>query len=198
MSFRLILVGPPGAGKGTQATLLAEKLDIEHFSTGEMFRSAIKAGTEFGKLAAEYIEKGNFVPDEVTNGLVREKLASFGERGFLLDGYPRNLAQVEFLDEALAADGYAIDAVIEIDVDDDDVVGRLLKRAEIEHRKDDTEEVIRHRIDVYHEQTAPLIEVYSKRGLVKKIDGNGSIDEVHERIMAQFANGCSANATCED
>lgn len=185
MKARLIMVGPPGAGKGTQAKLIAEKLQIPNISTGAIFRENMAKGTKLGKKAQEYITAGNLVPDEVTDAMVRARLAEPDcAEGFLLDGYPRNLHQVAELDQILADLGMKLDVVVELVIPDDAVVSRLLKRAEIEDRADDTEEVIRHRIEVYHEQTQPLIDVYSEQGLLRGIDGVGEIAEVQERIMA--------------
>ncbi|MFC5281278.1 adenylate kinase [Arcanobacterium canis] len=182
---RLILVGPPGAGKGTQATFISEALSIPAISTGAIFRKNMSEGTELGKKAQEYTSKGNLVPDEITDAMVRDRLAQDdAKNGFLLDGYPRNLAQVDALDAMLAEKGEAIDVVVEIAIPDEDIVGRLLNRAKIEGRADDTEEVIKHRIEVYHAETAPLVDVYAKRGLVLEVDGNGSIEDVTERILS--------------
>ncbi|MDU0968222.1 MAG: adenylate kinase [Actinomycetaceae bacterium] len=182
---RVLLIGPPGAGKGTQAGRLCDTLGIVPLSTGQVFRENISGGTELGKLAQSYMEKGEFVPDQVTNSLVADALHSDRfAAGFMLDGYPRTQAQAEYLDGVLEADGKALDLVIEIDVNEDDLVDRLLKRATIEGRADDTEPVIRHRMEVYKEQTLPLIAFYRDRGLLKVVDGNGTIDEVWERIEA--------------
>lgn len=181
---RLILVGPPGAGKGTQAAFISEALDVPAISTGAIFRKNMSEGTELGKKAQEYTSKGNLVPDEITDAMVRDRLAQpDAANGFLLDGYPRNLAQVDALDAMLAEKGEAIDVVVEITIPDEDIVGRLLNRARLEGRADDTEDVIKHRIEVYHAETAPLVEVYDKRGLVLAVDGNGTIGEVTERIL---------------
>ena len=181
--MRLVLLGPPGSGKGTQATRLKEKLGIAHISTGDMLRAEIAAGTELGKQAKEITASGALVPDELTNRIVEDRLAQTdAQEGFLLDGYPRNLGQVEALDTMLRATGQSLDVVIELVVDTEEVVQRLLKRAEIEGREDDTEEVVRHRMDVYTEQTAPLSEAYDKRGLLERVDGLGEVDEVTARI----------------
>lgn len=184
MKARLIMVGPPGAGKGTQAEVLAKNLDIPTISTGSIFRTHITEGTELGKLAASYIEGGNLVPDEVTDALVKDRLSQKDvQNGFILDGYPRNLHQVEALDQILADLNVSLDAVVELAIPDEIIVGRLLKRAEIENRADDTEEVIRHRIEVYHQETAPLIDVYQKRGTLLRVDGIGTIEEVLARLV---------------
>ncbi|MGV9182555.1 adenylate kinase [Arcanobacterium canis] len=182
---RLILVGPPGAGKGTQATFISEALSIPAISTGAIFRKNMSEGTELGKKAQEYTSKGNLVPDEITDAMVRDRLAQDDAKdGFLLDGYPRNLAQVDALDAMLAEKDEVIDVVVEIALPDEDIVGRLLNRAQLEGRADDTEEVIKHRIEVYHAETAPLVDVYAKRGLVLEVDGSGTIEDVTERILS--------------
>jgi adenylate kinase len=182
--MRLVFLGPPGAGKGTQAKRVADSLSIPAISTGDIFRSNVSSGTELGALAKRYMDAGEYVPDTVTNDMVRARLAEpDAVKGFLLDGYPRTTAQVEVLDTMLAQDGLAIDAVVEITADAEEVVGRLLKRAEIEGRADDTEEVIRRRLEVYAEQTAPLTDVYGARGLVRRVDGTGAVDDVTERIL---------------
>lgn len=181
---RLLIIGPPGAGKGTQAVKIAEKLNIPAISTGDIFRKNIKEETELGKEAKSYIDSGNLVPDSVTNRMVRARLAeSDTASGFLLDGYPRNTAQVGELDSILADMGQEIGQVLLLVADNDELVERLLGRAAKEGRSDDNEEVIRHRLKVYEEETAPLIALYSERGLVTQIDGLGDIDEVTERIM---------------
>lgn len=185
MSVRLVLFGPPGAGKGTQAARICDKLGVPAISTGDIFRSNIKGGTELGRRVVEYTSVGALVPDELTDELVRARLAEpDAAEGFLLDGYPRNLAQVDALDAILADAGRALDVVVEITADADVVVERLLKRAQIEGRVDDTEDVIRHRLEVYADQTAPLSGVYADRGLLVRVDGLGEIDEVTDRLLA--------------
>ncbi|MDY5153454.1 adenylate kinase [Actinobaculum suis] len=181
MAYRLIIVGPPGAGKGTQAKGIAERRGIPAISTGDLFRAHAAAQDELGKLAASYSERGALVPDEVTNRMVAERIAEDDAAGgFLLDGYPRNLAQVDALDEMLGET--KIDAVIMLDVDDDVVVRRLLGRAKQQNRADDTEEVIRHRLEVYHQETQPIVDAYAARGLVVRIDGGAGIAETTQRI----------------
>jgi adenylate kinase len=188
--MRLVLLGPPGAGKGTQAKGLAERLGVPAISTGDIFRANVSSGTELGVLAKQYMDAGEYVPDSVTNDMVRARLAeSDAVGGFLLDGYPRTTAQVEVLDAMLAETGLALDAVVELTADADEVVQRLLKRAEIEGRADDTEEVIRRRLEVYAEQTAPLTELYSARGLVRRVDGMGPVDEVTDRLAKALEDG---------
>ena len=189
MSARLVLLGPPGAGKGTQAVRLAEHLGVPAISTGDIFRANIKGGTELGRTAQEYTARGELVPDSVTNAMVRDRLAQAdAAEGFLLVGYPRNVAQVAELDAILADAGLALDAALEITADADVVVERLLKRAEIEGRADDTEPVIRHRLDVYAEQTAPISGVYAGRDLLVQVDGLGEVDEVTRRLLAALGS----------
>ncbi len=185
---RLLIIGPPGAGKGTQAVKIAEKLNIPAISTGDIFRKNIKEETELGKEAKSYIDSGNLVPDSVTNRMVRSRLAEAdAAEGFLLDGYPRNPAQVTELDAILSDMGQQVDKVLLLVADNDELVQRLLARAAKEGRSDDNEEVIRHRLKVYAEETQPLISLYSQRGLVTEIDGLGEIEEVTSRIMAALA-----------
>ncbi|WP_029290617.1 adenylate kinase [Cellulomonas sp. HZM] len=184
MSARLVLLGPPGAGKGTQAARLAERLGVPAISTGDIFRANIKGGTELGRLAQEYSSRGALVPDEVTNAMVRDRLAADDTaEGFLLDGYPRNVAQVAELDAILADSGLALDRAVEITADPEVVTERLLKRAQIEGREDDTADVIRHRLDVYASETAPISDLYAQRGLLSQVDGIGGVDEVTERLL---------------
>ena len=188
--MRLILMGPPGAGKGTQAKVIAERFGIPAISTGDIFRANVAGRTQLGIEAQRYMDAGEYVPDEVTNGMVRSRLAEADcEPGFLLDGYPRTLAQVDELDGMLAELGWELDAVVVLAADLDELVSRLLHRAEIEGRADDTEDVIRHRQEVYAEQTAPLISVYKERGLVREVDGMGEVDEVTGRIFAELDAG---------
>lgn len=185
MSTRLVLLGPPGAGKGTQAARLAERFGVPAISTGDIFRANIKGGTPLGRTVQEYTSRGALVPDSVTNDMVRDRLAQDDvTEGFLLDGYPRNVAQVDELDVILADAGLTLDLAVEITADPDIVAERLLKRAEIEGRDDDTEDVIRHRLDVYAEETAPIARVYAERGLLVQVDGIGDVDAVTERLVA--------------
>jgi len=181
---RLVLLGPPGAGKGTQAVRLAERYGVPAISTGDLFRENIKAGTPLGLLAKSYSDAGKLVPDEVTNDLVRQRFAQGDlDGGFLLDGYPRNAAQVETLDGILGEYGQAIDGVVELVADPEEVVQRLLKRASVQGRADDTEDVIRHRQEIYLADTAPICAIYSARGLLVQADGMGDMDEVTSRIV---------------
>ena len=176
---RLLIVGPPGAGKGTQAVRVAEELSIPAISTGDIFRANVSGQTELGVLAKSYMDKGEYVPDSVTNDMVRSRLAEDDAKdGFLLDGYPRTLDQVEALDGMLAELGTPLDLVLLLVVEQEEVVQRLVARGAEQGRSDDTEETIRRRLEVYAEQTAPLIDVYEQRGLVRRVDGMASIDEV--------------------
>ncbi len=189
MSARLVLLGPPGAGKGTQAARLAERLGVPAISTGDIFRANIKGGTELGRKAQEYSSRGALVPDEITNAMVRDRLAQpDAAEGFLLDGYPRNVVQVAELEAILADAGLTLDLAVEITADPEVVVERLLKRAEIEGREDDTADVIRHRLDVYAEQTAPVSGVYAERGLLAQVDGIGDVDEVTDRLLSAIGS----------
>lgn len=178
-------MGPPGAGKGTQATAVAEHFAVPAISTGDIFRANVAQGTPLGVEAKRYMDAGEYVPDEVTNNMVRNRIADpDADAGFLLDGYPRTLAQVTELDGMIEATGHKLDAVLVLTVDQEAVIGRLLKRAEIEGRADDTEDVIRRRLEVYAEETEPLIASYSDRGLVVSVDGMGEIEDVQKRIFS--------------
>lgn len=181
---RMLLMGPPGSGKGTQATRIADKIGIVAISTGDIFRHNVKNMTELGQEAKRYMDAGDFVPDEVTNRMVADRIAQpDAAGGFLLDGYPRTAGQVEALDAMLREAGQALSAVVELEVEDAELVQRLLKRAEIEGRADDTEEVIQHRLDLYHRETESVIESYADRGIVARVDGTGQIDDVTERVL---------------
>jgi adenylate kinase len=183
MTTRIILIGPPGAGKGTQAARLSEALGVPAISTGDIFRANVKGETELGRTAKRYMDAGEYVPDEVTNSMVADRLSQDDAKdGFLLDGYPRTRAQVAELDAMLEERGASLDHVVELTADVDEVVGRLLARASLQGRSDDTEDVIRHRLDVYAEQTQPLTDVYDQRGLLRKVDGLGEVEAVTERI----------------
>jgi adenylate kinase len=192
---RLLLIGTPGAGKGTQAQRLSETFDIPAISTGDIFRLNVKNETELGKQAKAFMDRGEYVPDSLTNALVRDRLShDDATDGFLLDGYPRTADQVEELDDILAEKNQQLDAVVMLSADVDEVVRRLLNRAIEQGRADDTEEVIRHRLDVYEEQTAPLISVYAARDLVITVDGLGEVAEVTKRIVDALAErGISKN-----
>jgi adenylate kinase len=183
--MRLLIMGPPGAGKGTQAKFIADHFAIPAISTGDIFRANVSQGTPLGVEAKRYMDAGEYVPDEVTNRMVRDRIDEpDAEPGFLLDGYPRTLAQVEELDGMIAYTGHRLDAVVVLTVDQDAIVRRLLHRAETEGRADDTEAVIRRRQEVYRDQTAPLIDVYRGRGLLIEVDGLGEVSEVTQRIFA--------------
>jgi adenylate kinase len=178
------MMGPPGAGKGTQATFVAEHFGIPAISTGDIFRANVAEGTPLGVEAKRYMDAGEYVPDEITNKMVRNRIDDpDAEPGFLLDGYPRTLAQVEELDGMIEFTGHRLDAVVVLAVDDEEIVQRLLQRAEVEGRADDTEDVIRRRQEVYREQTEPLIEVYRERGILLEVDGIGEVDQVTKRIF---------------
>ena len=194
MSARLIIVGPPGAGKGTQAGRIAEGFGVPAVSTGDIFRKNVSEGTPLGVQAKAIMDAGDYVPDELTNELVKSRLAEpDAEQGFLLDGYPRTVGQVAYLDGLLAEQGTGIDAVVQLVADQDALVERLLKRAEDQGRSDDNEETIRRRQEVYTEQTAPIVAAYAERGLVVDVDGLGGIDEVGDRIQAALtARGLTA------
>jgi adenylate kinase len=182
--MRLVLMGPPGAGKSTQARFVAEHFKIPAISTGDIFRANVSEGTPLGVEAKRFMDAGEYVPDEVTNLMVRNRIDEpDAEPGFLLDGYPRTLAQVEELDRMIAFTGHRLDAAVALTVDEDEIVQRLLQRARLEGRADDTEDVIRRRHEVYAEQTAPLIEVYRDRGILVEVDGLGDADEVTGRIL---------------
>lgn len=193
---RLLIIGPPGAGKGTQAALIAQSFGIPAISTGDIFRYNVKNETELGKKAKAFMDRGEYVPDSLTNELVRDRLShDDATRGFLLDGYPRTVDQVEELDAILNEMGRKLDVVIQLAADNDELVRRLASRAEIEGRADDTPEVIRRRLEVYDEQTAVLIDIYAARGLVARIDGLGEISDVTGRIIeALEARGLSRDA----
>ncbi|MFJ4254801.1 adenylate kinase [Microbacterium sp. NPDC090003] len=184
-SARLLIVGPQGSGKGTQGVRIAETFGIPVVSTGDIFRANIKGGTELGQKVTAILDRGDLVPDELTGEIVRDRLSQDdAANGFLLDGYPRNTAQVGHLEEFLAGRGESLDAVILLDVPRDESISRLSLRAIEQGRSDDTEEAIAHRLDIYERETAPIIDVYSEKGIVDRIDGVGSLDEITERIVA--------------
>jgi len=184
---RLLLIGPPGAGKGTQAARLSEALGVPAISTGDIFRHNVKTETELGLKAKAFMDAGDNVPDSLTNDLITDRLENEDcSGGFLLDGYPRTTDQVRHLDEFLADHGTSLDVVVQLIADADVVVERLRKRAIEQGRSDDDESVVRHRLEVYGQQTAPLIDLYEDRGLVVAIDGLGEISEVTNRIMERL------------
>ena len=176
--MRVVLVGPPGAGKGTQAVVLSEKLGVPHISTGELFRAHAEKATELGRQAKSYMDRGELVPDEVTNEMVHQRLADQDARdGFVLDGFPRNVAQADVLESYLAEQGVKLDGVLEFDVPEKVVLERLVARG----RNDDTEEVIHNRFEVYRRETTPLLDYYD--GLVLTVDAVGSVEEVTARAL---------------
>ncbi len=182
--MRLILLGGPGAGKGTQAAKLREHFGIPHVSTGEVLREARAAGTDLGRKAAEYMDAGKLLPDDIILGIVSEKLDGPAmRRGFLFDGFPRTIPQAEGLNKLLAGKNMALDTVVSIEVPDEIVIDRLLKRAEIEGRPDDNRETIENRLKVYYDQTAPLKAYYKRQGLLRTVMGVGGVDEVFGRIL---------------
>lgn len=185
---RLLLIGPPGAGKGTQAAILAQTFGIPAISTGDIFRENVRNETELGKRAQEFMDRGDNVPDSLTNELVEDRIGQADcVAGFLLDGFPRTAAQVDALNGMLSSQGTSLDAVVELVADVEVVVERLKKRAVEQGRTDDDESVVRHRLEVYREQTAPLIDLYGQSGLLVSVDGIGAIDEVTGRIMEKLS-----------
>ena len=192
--IRLLLIGAPGAGKGTQAEKLSAAYKIPAISTGDIFRHNVKNETELGKQAKAFMDRGEYVPDSLTNDLVRDRLSQAdAKEGFLLDGYPRTAEQVVELDSILDAQGNSLDAVVQLTADTDEVVRRLLNRAIEQGRADDTEDVIRRRLEVYEEQTAPLTSVYAARGLLITVNGLGEVEEVTGRILEALAARTSSN-----
>lgn len=191
MSVRLLIVGPPGAGKGTQATRIAEAYGIPTISTGDIFRANIKNETELGLQVKAIVAGGDYVPDSLTNELVTDRLAEDdAAEGFLLDGYPRTPDQVRYLEELLSSKGQKLDAVLQLVADQDEIVERLRKRAIEQGRSDDTEEAIRHRQEVYLRETAPLLEMFREQDLLIEVDGLGTVEEVADRIRTALdANG---------
>jgi adenylate kinase len=210
--MRIVLVGPPGAGKGTQATRLAEQLRVPHISTGDLFRANISQQTELGKLAKSYMDAGTLVPDEVTIAMAKDRMEQpDAEGGFLLDGFPRNVSQAEALDELLTTESMKLDAVLDLEAPEEEVVKRIAGRricrndsahvfhetykkpakdgvcdvcgGELYQRDDDSEETVRKRLEVYHTQTEPIIDYYKAQGLVVTISALGKVDEVTERAM---------------
>ena len=190
--MRIVIMGAPGSGKGTQAALIVEELGLDHISTGDLLRAAVAAGTELGKKAKEVMDRGELVSDDIVLGLLEERLqqGSAGA-GFILDGFPRNIAQAEALDAVLERIGQPVDEALQIDIDEEQVVARIAKRAALEGRSDDTEETVRNRLKVYGEQTAPVVDFYAGKGILSRVLGEGSIEEVFQRIkgVLQLHNG---------
>jgi adenylate kinase len=183
-TVRLILFGPPGAGKGTQAEAISETFSLPHIATGDIFRNNVKNETDLGRQAKEYMDRGELVPDDIVIAMVKERI-SRGDAadGFLLDGFPRTVSQAEALDEALSADGTSVDAVLRLLVDDEELTARMLKRAQEQGRSDDTRDVVETRLRVYRDETEPLVDRYRRQGVLHEIDGKGSIDAVRERVL---------------
>jgi adenylate kinase len=197
--MRLLIVGPPGAGKGTQASRLAAHYGIPAISTGDIFRSNIAEQTPLGVKVKQIVDSGGYVPDSVTNDLVRDRLGQADAlQGFLLDGYPRTQAQADELDDILGAQQHELDHVLELVVDPEVVVQRLLERAATQGRSDDTEDVIRSRMAIYADETVPLVDFYDQRGLLVRVDGLGPVDEVADRIVAALDAAHSAAAARAD
>ncbi len=186
--MRLLIMGPPGAGKGTQAAIIGDHYGIPAISTGNIFRLAITQRTRLGERIKRIISEGGYVPDKLTLQVVVQRLEEEDTKGgWLLDGFPRTVGQVKALDAELDAHGFTLDAVISLTADEDAIVERMLKRAEIENRPDDNEETFRNRLEVYHQETDPLLEVYGERGLLVEVDGMGSVEEVSARVLAALA-----------
>jgi adenylate kinase len=182
--IRILLIGPPGAGKGTQAALLAKHFGIPAISTGDIFRENVRNETPLGLEAKAFMDRGEYVPDSLTNALVRDRLNQpDAVDGFLLDGYPRTIDQVEELDDILDESNKKLDVVVQLTADSEELLRRLSGRAEEQGRSDDTPEVIKRRLGVYEEQTAPLIDIYASRSLVAKVNGLGEIADVTTRII---------------
>ncbi|MCY1230887.1 adenylate kinase [compost metagenome] len=183
--MRMLIMGPPGCGKGTQAERLSQRLGISGVSTGEVFRNHVKDLTPLGRDVKAHLDAGNFVSDDLTNHMVRDRLAQADVRdGFLLDGYPRNTSQLAELDVMLAADGHALDVALQLTVDDAELSRRMLHRATVMGRADDTEEVILHRLQLYYRETEPVAAAYSERGILLSVEGTGHADEVFDRLLA--------------
>ena len=182
--MRLVLLGPPGSGKGTQAGLLKERLNVAHISTGDLLRAAVAAGTPLGKIAKATMDAGELVSDELVLELLEERLNEPDvANGYILDGYPRNLAQAKALDELLDRLQQRIDRALALRVDEDQIVERLAERASQQSRADDSEDVVRHRLQVYEQQTAPVANHYANKGLLTEIDGMGSIETINQRLI---------------
>jgi adenylate kinase len=184
---RMLIIGPPGSGKGTQAERISERLGIVAVSTGDIFRANVKGGTALGVKARTYMDNGDFVPDSVTNEMVRSRLSQGdAKEGFLVDGYPRTVAQVDYLDGILAAGEQKLDVVLQLTADDEELVSRLLGRARETNRSDDNQSVIRHRLDLYHQQTEAVVAKYAGRGILARVDGIGGIEDVTDRVLGSI------------
>jgi adenylate kinase len=185
----MLIIGPPGSGKGTQAERISERLGVVAISTGDIFRAHVKGGTPLGIEATKYMDAGDFVPDSVTNEMVRNRLSQDDVgNGFLLDGYPRTAAQVDYLDGILAAGEQELGVVLQLTADDEELVSRLLGRARETGRSDDNETVIRHRLDLYHQQTEAVVARYAGRGILAPVDGIGPVDHITERVLGSIGN----------
>ncbi|PTT59134.1 adenylate kinase [Arthrobacter sp. HMWF013] len=185
---RMLIIGPPGSGKGTQAERISERLGVVAISTGDIFRANVKGGTPLGLEARKYMDNGDFVPDSVTNEMVRNRLSQDDAKsGFLLDGYPRTIAQVDYLDGILSAADQELGVVLQLTADDEELVSRLLGRAKETGRSDDNESVIRHRLELYHQQTEAVVARYARRGILTQVDGIGGIDEVTDRVLGSIS-----------
>ena len=190
--MRIVLLGAPGSGKGTQAALMVKELELPHISTGDLLRAAVAAGTELGIKAKAVMDRGELVSDDIMLGLIEERLGRDDVAGgFILDGYPRNLAQATALDGLLERIGQPVDEALQIDVDPEMVVARIAKRAAEEGRSDDTEEVVRNRLKIYADQTAPVVDYYADKGILSRVLGDGSIEQVFQRIrgVLQISSG---------
>nr|WP_193342975.1 adenylate kinase [Pseudarthrobacter sp. AB1] len=191
----MLIMGPPGSGKGTQAERISERLGVVAISTGDIFRANVKGGTPLGLEARKYMDNGDFVPDSVTNEMVRNRLSQDdAKEGFLLDGYPRTVAQVDYLDGILAAGEQKLGVVLQLTAVDEELVSRLLGRARETGRSDDNESVIRHRLDLYHQQTEAVVARYAGRGILAEVDGMGGIEEVTDSVMGRIDDVLSAPA----
>jgi adenylate kinase len=187
--MRIVLLGAPGSGKGTQAAKLTGHLGAPHISTGDLLRAAVEAGSELGRKAKAVMDRGELVSDDIMLGLIEERLQHPDAKGgFILDGYPRNLSRAAALDALLERIEKPVDIAVQIDVDTDLVVARIARRAKEEGRSDDSEETVRKRMQVYQEQTAPVVDFYARKGLLTRVLGEGSIEEVSQRIMAVLKN----------
>ena len=183
--MRMVILGPPGSGKGTQAAMLVEKLNVPHISTGALLRNAAKRGTELGLQAKAITDKGELVPDDIMSDMIEERLSRDDViNGFILDGYPRTVAQAKSLDVILGRLGMPVQEALHIDVDPEQIVKRIAKRAKEQGRSDDTVLTVRNRMRVYAEQTAPVADYYAERGLLTHVLGEGSIDEILQRILS--------------